>query len=305
MPKHAELQNVRLSSHTTRALEMMAKNDGVELRRHRLEWCQGLLELTRELSGPEKAWLAELPAHMQRVLKGKGFLTLEAALNRVGYQDSSIAKEATAGFPLVGWMNESGVFASNVRPPKMHPEELEQMAASFNARTLSSTRDSGDCKLDQEVWLATCKEVEAGFLVGPISPKDLPRGHVVSPRFGLRQGTKVRPIDNLTASGVNLCVGLPERLQVETVDEICAMIKGAMQFLGSSCELVGRSYDLKKAYRQLAVSDKDSRYAWISVWDPTSGGPKLFNMKALPFGGTASVASFLRFSRALKELGVR
>ena len=302
---HPELQNVRLSSHTTRALEVMAKNDGVELRRHRLEWCQELLELTRELGGPEKAWLAGLPAHMQRVLRGKRFLTLEAALKRVGYQDSSIAKEATAGFPLVGWMNESGVFASNVRPPKMHPEELEQMAASFNARTLSSTRDSGDCELDHEVWLATCKEVEAGFLVGPISPKDLLRGHVVSPRFGLRQGTKVRPIDNLTASGVNLCVGLPERLQVETVDEICAMIKGAMQFLGSSCELVGRSYHLKKAYRQLAVSDKDSRYAWISVWDPTSGEPKLFNMKALPFGGTASVASFLRFSRALKELGVR
>ena len=32
---------------------------------------------------------------------------------------------------------------------------------------------------------------------------------------------------------------------------------------------------------------------------------RLFQMKALPFGGTGSVAAFLRVSRALKEIGVR
>ena len=85
------------------------------------------------------------------------------------------------------------------------------------------------------------------------------------PRFGLRQGAKTRPIDNLTASGINSTVGLPERLQVDTVDEVASMIKRFMQVHGGTCDLVGRTYDLRKAYRQLAVSPEHYRFAWIAV----------------------------------------
>ena len=78
-----------------------------------------------------------------------------------------------------------------------------------------------------------------------------------------------------------------------------------MQVHGTDCRLVGRTYDLRKAYRQLGVSAEHYRFAWIAVWSPVEGAVKLFKMKGLPFGGTASVASFLRVSRALKELGIR
>jgi hypothetical protein len=44
--------------------------------------------------------------------------------------------------------------------------------------------------------------------------------------------------------------------------------------------------------------------AWIAVWSTEHSCVKMFRMKGLPFGGTASVASFLRMSRALKELGI-
>ena len=83
------------------------------------------------------------------------------------------------------------------------------------------------------------------------------------------------------------------------------MIKRFMQVHGTDCRLVGRTYDLRKAYRQLGVSAEHYRFAWIAVWSPVEGAVKLFKMKGLPFGGTASVASFLRVSRALKELGIR
>ena len=83
------------------------------------------------------------------------------------------------------------------------------------------------------------------------------------------------------------------------------MIKRFMQVHGADCKLVGRTYDLRKAYRQLGVHTDHYRFSWIAAWSPAEGCVKLFRMKGLPFGGTASVASFLRVSRALKELGIR
>eukprot|EP00435_Cladocopium_sp_Y103_P068284 s758_g31.t1 len=184
---------------------------------------------------------------------------MHEALTRVDYEDASVALEASNGFPLVGWMKCSGVFASNLRPPSLHVDALDAMAASFSARTMASVKPSGDDKLDAEVWDATMTEVSGGTLEGPYEVADLTAGHIVSPRFGIRQGLKTRPIDNLSASGLNSTVGLPERLQVDTIDEIATVVKHCMQTHGSQCKLVGRTYDLKKAYRQLGVSEEHYR----------------------------------------------
>lgn len=124
----------------------------------------------------------------------------------------------------------------------------------------------------------------------------------MSPRFGIRQGQKTRPIDNMSVSGINSTVGLPEKLQVDTIDEVAAMVKRCMQLHGSSCHLVGRTSDLKRAYRQMGVSEDHFRFSWIAVWSTDHKEVKLFRMKGLPFGGTASVASFLRMSWGSRSL---
>ena len=87
-------------------------------------------------------------------------------------------------------------------------------------------------------------EVDGGSLEGPFETCDLPLGHLVSPRFGPSggQGASSR---QMSASGLNVTVGLPEKLQVDTVDEIAH---------GKGCKLVGRTYDLKRAYRELGVN---------------------------------------------------
>eukprot|EP00435_Cladocopium_sp_Y103_P009729 s2400_g2.t1 len=187
-----------------------------------------------------------------RAILGARFELMRCALEAVGYPDSCIAAEASAGLPLVGWMKQSGMFASNLRPPELQVDSLENMAASFSGRSIASIKASSDAEMDREVWEATLAEVAGGTLDGPYELDCLPSGHVVSPRFCIRQGQEVRPIDNLTASGINATVGLPERLQVDTIDEVAALVKRCMQGYG-----------------------------------------------------TASVASFLRVSRALKELGIR
>ena len=54
--------------------------------------------------------------------------------------------------------------------------------------------------------------------------------------------------DNMSASGSNAAVGLPEKLQVEGVDEAVAVIRAWMMHAGGGCELLGKTYDLRKAY---------------------------------------------------------
>ena len=144
------------------------------------------------------------------------------------------------------------------------------------------------------------QEVEAGYLEGPFEMSALPAGCIVSPRFGLAQKNKLRPIDNMSASGINSAVGLPEKLQVEGVDEAVAVIRAWMMHAGSGCCLLGKTYDLRKAYRQIGIHLLAS---WIGVWSPTVSRPMAFAMKSMPFGATASVQAFLRISVALKTLG--
>ena len=302
---HPELRDVKLSEGLEKVVQMLGNSGGMALRRARISWTSSVVDLARQCAQAEKQMVEDRPSHLSSVLKGKRFATLHAALQKVGYEDADVALEANQGFPLAGWMKRSQVFASCIRPPEMHVETLVAMTASYNARTLASVKASGDPEMDREVWASTLAEVEGGSLEGPFETCDLPSGHLVSPRFGLRQGAKVRPIDNMSASGLNATVGLPEKLQVDTVDEIAAVIKRCMQVHGKGCKLVGRTYDLKRAYRQLGVNSEHFSLSWVAVWCPEEGRVKLFRMKGLPFGGTASVASFLRMSRALRELGVR
>ena len=100
-----------------------------------------------------------------------------------------------------------------MKPPEMHVDNLVATAASYNARILASVRASGDATMDEEAWAATMSKAETGSFDGPYELETLTKGRIVSPKFGIRQGSKVRPIDNLSASGVNAAVGLPEKLQ--------------------------------------------------------------------------------------------
>ena len=46
---------------------------------------------------------------------------------------------------------------------------------------------------------------------------------------------------------VNNAAGVQERFMVDTVDEICAMVKAWMQESGPGLKLVGKTYDMRKA----------------------------------------------------------
>lgn len=301
--QHPHNSGILLDDEMVDAIRLQLDGGSAELRRQRIAWAKEVSQLRIQLNDEELELHKRMPQHLQSVLSTKRLKLFEKLLVDSNYQDSKIASEMTAGFNLVGWAPQSGVFESKVRPPTMHPDVLRKMAASFTARSIASLKTSGDELQDLELWKATMKEVDAGFIEGPLRRRDLPRGAVVSPRFGLWQKEKLRPIDNFTASGVNLTVGLSERLRVDTIDDCGATIKRWMQMAGGSCKLVGRTYDLRKAYRQLGVAESDLDCAWIGVWSPIEGEAMFFRMKSLPFGATSAVASFLRVAHAIRHVG--
>jgi len=58
-------------------------------------------------------------------------------------------------------------------------------------------------------------------------------------------------------------------------------------------QVVGRTFDLKAAYKQFGLRVEDRELLRIAVTDPAREAPVLVGLNALPFGGVGSVAGFL------------
>jgi len=143
------------------------------------------------------------------------------------YPDSKVADEMAAGFPL--WLvTHVGCFSIQAETTGLAHGHAGEMSASFAAHSIGATKASGDKEMDRLLWEATMDEVKAGFLSGPYSVQELPR--VPWPRRGLGF-CKNRSSGRLTISRlpINSATGLKDKLQVDSIDEMCAMIKAWAQ----------------------------------------------------------------------------
>ena len=301
---HPTEMSMQVSSLLINNIRAYEDGTGLEFRRVQCLFAKRLVTMCTTLKEAEANCKQMMDPHVRRILDGKRTVLFKQLLEEIAYPDAKVAIEMTCGFPLCGWLPASDVFPVRVRAPEFDECFLRSMARSFTARSIAATVSSGDSEQDMKLWQATLEEVEEGFLTGPWDAGHLSRESVVSPRFGLQQKNKLRPIDNFSSSHINSAAGVQERFMVDSVDEICAMIKAWMQESGPGLKLVGKTYDMRKAYRQLAVCKSHLDFAWISVWDPELKRPALFKMETLPFGATASVSAFLRISQAIKVIGI-
>ena len=147
-------------------------------------------------------------------------------------------------------------------------------------------------------------EIDRGWLK-PCDVEDL-RQVRVAKRFPSMQGHKIRLIDDFTAAGVNQTVGMAEKSRVEPADELAANILVTLFRAGGQNELmlVGRTFDLKSAYKQLGVDLEHQGSLRIAQKHP-DGDVKyfFFAVQSLPFGATASVSSFPRIAASIKYIG--
>ena len=132
----------------------------------------------------------------------------------------------------------------------------------------------------------------------------MPHDAVVGRRFGLKQSAKIRLIDDLSSSKINQTVQTAESPKPHSVDFIAAMLLEVLKY-SKGIQLLGRSFDLKSAYKQLAIAKSSLSCAFVAVYNPRSGKAELFQLLAAPFGATRSVYSFLRVSHAIWYIGVK
>ena len=199
-----------------------------------------------------------------------------------------------------------------------------------------ASRPSGDAEMDKAVYKTTVEERNLGWMDkrGPFSEEQLKAMlgplFVVNRRFGIRQGNKVRAIDNYSSSFVNLSYSTTWKLEFGSIGLIVNVAKAFSEAvsdekwvriilsdgmvlegplhpsitLEEARTLVGRTLDLSNAYRQLFNSPASNWCSVISTFNPNTGKMELNLQHANPFGATACAYAFNRFAKALWWIGV-
>ena len=177
----------------------------------------------------------------------------------------------------------------------------------------------------------TCDEEKQGWLLGPFSSTDeldkcVGATTIVNRRFPLRQGEKIRAIDDYSESAVNLAAGSVEKVTLHDADVIASLIR-ALQGVGSgsitqleksdgtikqlrahpdwksNIPILGRTIDLSRAYKQLVAHPESWWVTGGVVYNTDDLCPSLFLQKTLPVGASLSVSSFNRCFCSLWALG--
>ena len=298
---HPRFLLARLDSNASEAVRHLLGN-GNNVTFFRTGFLKKWMQRAKELQGDEDALHRSLPEHLQKVLEGKRLLLWREILTALKYPDVKIIDEIIRGFPMTGGVEESGVFQPDVRPPEMTVQQLKGHRIGCQPCCGRFFAQAAVTDLDAPAWDETKIEIERGWLA-PCEVEDLREVHVAK-RFPLLQGGKLRLIDDFTAAGVNQTVGMAEKLRVESVDELAANILVTIMRADdrAGLKLVGRTFDLKSAYKQFGVDLEHQQSLRIAQKHP-DGDVRFFAVQSLPFGATASVSSFLRIAASIKYIG--
>ena len=66
-------------------------------------------------------------------------------------------------------------------------EDLRKVSNLSREVLLESVQSSGDKEIDLSLFATTLKEVEKGFIQGPINKEELPAGSTLTKRFPVKQ----------------------------------------------------------------------------------------------------------------------
>ena len=302
---HPRSLAIHLNDEVTHMLQQNFSGELHLLVKERAAFLMKWTKRCKELEPAERELHQNMEPHLRQVLCGKHLLVFQEMLNELGYPDDTLVQDICKGFKLSGWLAKSKVFPPAFKRPEHDLDTAMKAAKGVNHAICKQVAEPGDFALNEEVWRQTEDEVAKGWTWFDNSC-DV-RSKLLAKRFGLQQGEKVRLIDDCTIGGFNATCGSSERLRVHSVDEMAAYIAWCLTHLPSESmeEVVGKTYDLKNAYKQYGIASSDRDLLRLAVWNPEKGEVNFLSANALPFGAIGSVSAFLRVSMAVWFLGVR
>ena len=262
------------------------------------------------------------------VLGDKPLLLFRHILSQVGFPNAqALIDNMAAGFKVVGKGPRTGVFPDKHQPASRSIAEL--FATARHAQSACESLGARTAEHDTAVWDGTQEELERGWLKGPFTLQELTSrlGPLVVPvpRFGVKQGDAYRVIDDFSVFGHNECAELDESVDPGGVDDVVnvgrawltAIVNGrhvrvvlsdgtmlhgelhASLSVQQAGTLVGKTWDLSKAYKRLARFPGHAALTCIAVWNPQLGKVQYFEQSSLAFGAKMNVISFNWVARAL------
>ena len=303
---HPISRETKLPAALDAAVDFLSNNPMHVVARHRLSELERWLDRAKALIEDEDTLHKSLDPALKGILAPKRLLLWREIMVHYKYPDCEVFDEVVSGTKLSGVAPAVPSLEACFKPAKLTESELASTARAARIGLLRSVRSSGDPFIDSEVYRKTLEELENGWLDGPHDPESLLEDTVFSRRFGILQSSgdasKVRLIDDFSASGVNSTVQVNSCTKLHTLDVAAALILKLLRE-SKAASWVGKTIDLSAAYRQLGVAAESRWVSFIAVYDPSSKTPKIFAMRALPFGASRSVYSFLRVAHSLWWLG--
>eukprot|EP00435_Cladocopium_sp_Y103_P051887 s469_g16.t1 len=296
-----------LDVHVDEAMQDVVKLNLIDppfiLAKRRVQFIKKWTNRAAELKDEEAKLRETMPDHVRQVLGNKRLVLMREMLESLQYPDKKLVDDIAAGFKLSGYMTKSNVFRSKSKRPAMSLCTLKKLSKSFNARSAAALGGRQDAELEVQTWKETEAELDKGWVF--LGGTDNLDGKFLGKRFGLKQGQKTRVIDDCTCCGLNLTVGLHEKLRLHSVDFLAAIFGYAFKACKATDRpsVRGRTYDLKSAYKQYAIHPDDRASLRMGVNVPGQDKFAVIGFNSLPFGAVGSVAGFLRISQAVRYLG--
>ena len=258
-------------------VEYIKKKSIHQLAIERTEEIRRWVNLAAGNADKESELKATLSPRIAEILKGKKLWLLDSLIRASGHEDLNLVEDIKKGFDLTGSLPRSGVFSHKFRPASMTCKDLRKVSDLGREALLGTVQSSGDSEIDRGLFEATVKEVEKGFIEGPVGRESLPAGSTLTKRFPVKQKNKVRPIDDYEASLVNYAVTQTEGVTIHTIDHIAAMTAWWMRSGALTPEdaLVAKCWDLSDAYKQVPLSDEAFDLdSYLAVFDPGTSSAK-------------------------------
>ncbi|KAF4650196.1 hypothetical protein FOL47_001374 [Perkinsus chesapeaki] len=254
--------------------------------------------------------LSRAPAAVQQVLQGKNLALFKALLDSIDYCDADLPCEMARGFDISGTLSSNGVYKPSPEVTPVDKDQLLDRAPQIRLITSKCRRHPED-PLVTDLWNMAVQDVDRHRLEGPYTRQQMDSlfgdRWLFSERFPKTESDKIREIDDLTSSMVNSLTAVPEKLFLDTIDDVIYALREAYQ-QDQHRGKVPRHHsmfrlDHAQAYRQCPTNPRD--YDILAVRLTLPGCPsrqdsdRYFIHRCLPFGARASVHAYTRVSRAI------
>ena len=316
------------------ALHALLTQGKLQIMKHRLHLLKTWRQWADELETQEKHARSLMHPGVAAVLGSKRTFLLERIGKSLGWPDRKLYDDLRTGFRLTGYLEPTGVFTPDVKPASSTTDDFWEQTLLVKDVAWDQIFCSKPSDYDEPLWNITLEEADPEgkqWLAGPYTKaalEELSEGRwAPTRRFAVWQNNW-RPIDDLSASGVNSCFGCFEKVTLKALDEViwnCMLLFRMAQGEGSMCfvlsdgsKLQGRlhrswdapeklrpalkTFDLKAAYKQLPLHPDEQRKAVLALKSPADGQVYGFVCRTLPFGASASVMHFNRVSLLLQRI---